>query len=69
LGDIVLEKALRQLENPKPLSVDDTGFGVDLNSANLEANRQRINLEKQKCKAAYPQMFEEVGSLVSSLRK
>jgi hypothetical protein len=69
LGDIVLEEALQQLENPKAFPVGDTNFGVSLNSANLDANLQRINVERQKCRGANPQMFAEIDSLVSSLRK
>lgn len=68
LGDIVLQRSLMLTANSTVLPQNDSIFGVTLNKINLESNRQRMNREKERCAQVYPKLFEEVKTLVESLR-
>ncbi len=61
LGDIVLSRIFSSDSNTDTLA----DFGTPLDAATLIANQQRIARERKECVAQYPELFQEVASLVA----
>lgn len=64
LGNLMLARMLDPQQQPVGPAI-----GYPLTTADLEADRQRIEAEKQACMAAYPGLFAETTALVNKARQ
>ena len=65
LGDIVLQRLMSDMA----VAAADGQFGMPLDGASLEANRQRIARERSACAAAQPELFRFSRQLFATSRR